>query len=127
NVEIDPDLLDQAISNLLDNAAKYSFPHTRIDVTWGMTRGDRFHITVLNRGLSIRPDEIRSCRNRGWRGSRAMATTGEGSGIGLWIVENIMRAHRGELIVSPTSSNGVTEIKLVFPTVKGNQHEDIDS
>jgi signal transduction histidine kinase len=121
SIEIDYDLLEQAISNLLDNAAKYSFPRTRIDVTWGMTRGDRFHITVFNRGLPIRAEEIRSCRNRGWRGSMAAATTGEGSGIGLWIVENIMEAHNGELIVVPTTSNGVTEIKLVFPLSKRSQ------
>jgi len=51
----------------------------------------------------------------------AAATTGEGSGIGLWIVENIMEAHNGELIVVPTTSNGVTEIKLVFPLSKRSQ------
>jgi signal transduction histidine kinase len=118
NVEIDPDLLEQAISNLLDNAAKYSFPNTRIDIGWGLTRGDRFHLTVLNKGLTIRAEEVRTCRDRGWRGSMAAATTGEGSGIGLWIVDNIMQAHNGELVVIPTTANGMTEIKLVFPTKK---------
>src|SRR5205085_2780477 len=71
NIEVDHDLLEQALSNLLDNAAKYSFPNTRIDIAWGVTRGDRFHITVFNKGLSIRPEEVRLCRNRGWRGSMA--------------------------------------------------------
>ena len=116
NVEIDHELLEQAINNLLDNAAKYSYPETRIDVTWGLTRADRFHITVLNKGLQIRPEDVRDVRNRGWRGRLAAVTTGEGSGIGLWIVENIMQAHNGELVVIPTTANGVTEIKLVFPT-----------
>jgi signal transduction histidine kinase len=115
-VEIDHELLEQAINNLLDNAAKYSLPDTRIDVTWGLTRADRFHITVLNKGLQIRAEEVRDCRNRGWRGRLAAVTTGEGSGIGLWIVDNIMQAHNGELVVIPTTANGVTEIKLVFQT-----------
>jgi signal transduction histidine kinase len=45
-------------------------------------------------------------------------TTGEGSGIGLWIVDHIMKAHEGELIVVPTTSDGITEVKLVFPSIE---------
>jgi signal transduction histidine kinase len=119
NVQVDFDLLEQAISNLLDNAGKYSFNKTRVDIHWGLTGRERFHITVVNKGLPIRSIEVRECRQRGWRGSMATATTGEGSGIGLWIVDNIMQAHNGELVVIPTTSNGFTEIKMVFPTVKG--------
>lgn len=114
NVYIDYDLLNQAVSNLLDNAAKYSFPDTLIEIVWGQARRDRFHITVRNKGLPIRSKEIALCRKRGWRGSAAAATTGEGSGIGLWIVDNIMRAHHGELVIAPTKDTGVTEMKLVF-------------
>ncbi len=119
NIQIDHDLLEQAISNLLDNAAKYSYKGTRVDVQWGLTGRERFHISVVNKGMPIRPAEVRACRDRGWRGSMATATTGEGSGIGLWIVDHIMQAHNGELVVTPTTANAFTEIKLIFPTVRG--------
>jgi signal transduction histidine kinase len=118
-VEVDHELLEQAISNLLDNAGKYSYEETRVDVAWGFTSSDRFHITVANRGLPIRSSEATACRGRGWRGSMAAATTGEGSGIGLWIVDSIMHAHNGQLLVTPTTASGVTEIKLVFPAMRG--------
>src|SRR5205085_1373875 len=93
---------------------KYSYKDTTIRVFCGITGTNRFHITVLNTGLSIHPTEITRCVERGWRGSDAKWTTGEGTGIGLWVVDNIMRAHEGNLLITPTSE-GVTEVKLVFP------------
>jgi len=101
--------------NLLDNAAKYSFNHTTVHVYAGIThRKGRFQITISNTGLPIHPHEISRCTNRGWRSQKAMMVTGEGSGIGLWIVDNIMHAQNGELIITPTTAEGLTQIRLVF-------------
>lgn len=52
---------------------------------------------------------------RRWRSQDAVLTTGEGSGIGLWLVDHIMKAHRGHLVIIPTRPDNVTEVKLVFP------------
>jgi signal transduction histidine kinase len=116
DIKIDRDLLEQAINNLLDNAGKYSFNSTTVRVYGGLTASSRFHITVENEGLSLKPTEVGKCTSRGWRGDTATWTTGEGSGIGLWIVDNIMSIHKGELIIIPTDSRDKTEIKLVFPS-----------
>jgi len=110
----DFNLLLQAMNNILDNAAKYSFRNSVVTISTGLTVSRRFHITVLNRGLAISRAEVRQARNRGWRSLQALEVTGEGSGIGLWIVDHIMQAHDGELIIIPTTSDGWTEIKLVF-------------
>jgi signal transduction histidine kinase len=115
-VQVDHDLLEQAVSTLLDNAGKYSYPNSRVIIYWGLTGKERFHISVTNKGLPIRPTEVRKCVERGWRGGLAEVTTGEGSGIGLWIVDNIMKTHRGELVIVPTTDDGLTEVKLVFPS-----------
>jgi len=112
---VDRDLLEQAINNLLDNAGKYSFPSSVVRIYGGITGTGRFQIVVANRGLAIRPDDIRCCIIRGWRGEQARLVTGEGSGIGLWIVNNIMIAHNGNLLITPTNSESESEIKLVFP------------
>jgi signal transduction histidine kinase len=117
-VEADLELLEQAIMNILDNAAKYSFPETNVQIYGGLTKTRRFHISIANKGLPIRPHEVRLCFQRGWRSEHAQVTTGEGSGIGLWIVDHIMKAHEGELIVVPTTSDGITEVKLVFPSIE---------
>jgi signal transduction histidine kinase len=114
-VVADFNLLLQAINNILDNAGKYSFRDSCVVVSGGLTGSNRFHITVLSRGIPISADEIRSAKARGWRSKRAKAVTGEGSGIGLWIVNHIVIAHDGELLISPTNAEGYTEVKLILP------------
>ena len=114
-VNADARLLEQAVNNLLDNAAKYSFPESSVRIYGGITGGGRFHISVCNHGLKLLPSDIRKCGERGFRGEAAMATTGEGSGIGLWIVKSIMLAHGGDLHVSATTAEELTDVKLLLP------------
>jgi signal transduction histidine kinase len=116
-IQVDHDLLEQSIMNILDNAGKYSFPNTEVSIYGGLTKTGRFNITVSNRGVPLHSEFVHLCLTRGWRGGLAELTTGEGSGIGLWIVDNIMKSHGGELIIIPTS-NGITKVSLVFPILK---------
>lgn len=113
-VELDRNLLDQAINNLLDNAAKYGYEGTKVQVTAALTK-NRLVIAVVNKGLRLGPSDVEDSKTRGWRSPLAKVTTGEGSGIGLWIVNHIMMAHGGELIVVPTTPEGYTEVRLQFP------------
>jgi len=115
SIFLDHDLLEQAVNELLDNASKYSASHTVIRVMTGMTGSGNFQIVVSNRGLPIHPEDVKNCTIRGWRGVEASLTSGEGSGIGLWIVHHIMLAHRGFLEIVPTTGYGTTSVKLVFP------------
>jgi signal transduction histidine kinase len=109
-------LLMQSIDCLVDNAAKYSMPRTICKISAGVSGRDRFYISVQNRGLVLSRKEARRCSERGWRSEQAWSVTGEGSGIGLWLVDNIMKAHGGELLCAPTNAEGWTEFKLVFPS-----------
>jgi signal transduction histidine kinase len=115
-VNVDYALLEQSVSNILDNAGKYSYPETIIEIYGGCTTTGRFHISVANRGVPIRSTDIKHSVERGWRSETARQTTGEGTGIGLWIVDHIMKAHGGELIISPTGPEHRTEVRLVFPS-----------
>ncbi|MGB7923154.1 MAG: GAF domain-containing protein [Pyrinomonadaceae bacterium] len=117
-VRVDFDLLEQAISCLLDNAGKYSFPHTSVTVSGGevsMEWGRFFYISVRNKGFAIASEEVEQCKERNYRGEWAKITTGEGSGIGLWVVDHIMLAHDGKLSITPTTEEGWTEVRLLFP------------
>lgn len=114
----DEDLLTQMIGNLIDNAFKYAYSNTMIRVVYRISNTGRFCISVLNCGLKINGPESTSCKSRGWRSPEAQLYTGEGSGIGLWIVDHIMKAHRGDLIVVPTNDHGITEVILAFPIQK---------
>ncbi len=114
-VDLDIKMLEQSINVLLDNAIKYSYPESEISVFASHTKSGRFQITVKNRGLPISQEESKLCSQYGWRSKEAEFTTGEGGGIGLWIVDNIMKAHGGDLLVIPTDEIGHTLIKLIFP------------
>lgn len=112
---VDYDLLEQAVSNLLDNAAKYSFADSTVRISGGLTGKRNFHISVANRGIKLRREDRTECIARGWRGQEAILCADLGSGIGLWVVEQIMKTHGGSLVVEPTTREHVTEFKLVFP------------
>jgi signal transduction histidine kinase len=113
----DYDLLEQAIMNIADNAFKYSSHNSEVRISGGLTGTGRFYISVSNEGTRIRSRDVKRCSERGWRSEEAKLTVGEGSGIGLWIVQNIMDAHGGDLEIIPTIS-GRAEVKLIFPTSK---------
>jgi signal transduction histidine kinase len=118
-VEADWPLLEQCINNVMDNAAKYSFDDTVVRV-WGgvQAKGAELFIAVANEGLEVKPEDVQKLKQRGYRGQDAVSATGEGSGIGLWIVDEIMQAHGGRLAITATQ-NGITEVRLVFATIKG--------
>jgi signal transduction histidine kinase len=116
-VYTDPALMEQALGNLLDNAGKYSYPRTAVMTKGGVTRRNDvgcFYIAVVNRGLEISLAERDMLTDRGYRGTKASLSTGEGAGIGLWIVDRIMRAHGGWLEISPTNDRGFNEFRLLF-------------
>lgn len=118
-VKIDSDMLEQALNNLLDNATKYSFPNSIITISGNyQVKKRKFQIIVKNKGIPINSNEVKLCLTRGWRGEFAKISTGEGGGIGLWVVDNIMNSHNGILHVSATDSEGYTQVKLIFPVNK---------
>jgi signal transduction histidine kinase len=117
-VEIDFDYLQQALNSLVDNAAKYSYEDTVIRIYGGQDIIDQnkyFYVAVENEGIEIDPQDISNVVKRNWRGEYAKLTTGEGSGIGLWVTDHIMKAHNGSLVIIPTTSRGYTTAKLLFP------------
>ncbi len=108
----DRSFLEQCVGNLLDNAAKYSYESTAVGI--GGRLGERaFAVSVTSSGLPMGPEDVQHCLERNWRGTAASATTGEGSGLGLWIVDNLMRSMRGGVHISADGDQ--TTVHLTFP------------
>src|SRR5262249_17525340 len=109
----DTDLLEQAVNNIIDNAFKYSYSKTLIEVV-GIVEYPFFCIAVSNMGITLSEQEVKNAAKRSWRAEQALAVVGEGAGLGLWVVDHIMKAHWGRLEVLPTSQRR-TKVKLLFP------------
>lgn len=111
-VDVDASFLQQCIGNLLDNAGKYGYRNTCVRIA-GTVTGSRLAIEVTSTGLPLDPRDTARCLQRNWRGESARNTTGEGSGIGLWIVDHLMRSMNGKVQLCPAGD--VTTVRLVLP------------
>ena len=107
---VDRRLVKLAIKQLLDNALKYSPPDT--PVTVHVHNGNGVTVTVTDQGKGIPAQEQTRIFERLYR-SPSVQHQIPGSGLGLSIAQNIVRAHHGELAVA--SRPGETTFRLTFP------------
>jgi signal transduction histidine kinase len=110
--QVDATRLQQALSNVLLNAVKFTPAHGSIDVR--LERDETgLRIRVRDTGPGIPPEELPHIFERFYRGPSTATTVG-GSGLGLPIVESIMQAHGGEVEISSEVGKG-TEVVLTLP------------
>lgn len=92
----DRELLAQAMTNLLDNAVKYTPSGGRIDVTVGLC-GDSARIMVSDNGPGVPSGEISSIQQRFVRLDAARSAPG--NGLGLSLVLAVVDQHQGRLLI----------------------------
>lgn len=102
--------LERAITNLLDNAAKWSPPDGRVTV-----RLDNGVLTVDDQGPGIREEDRPHVFERFWRARESR--TMPGSGLGLSIVAQVAERHAGTVHVD-TSPDGGARLVLTLPGAK---------
>jgi signal transduction histidine kinase len=89
----------QAISNLLDNALKFSPPSSTVSVTL-TSDVSRWHIAISDEGPGIPESERERIFERFYRIGDEMRRETQGTGIGLSIVQHIIEAHGGDVRVT---------------------------
>ncbi|ARJ65251.1 two-component sensor histidine kinase [Magnetospirillum sp. ME-1] len=100
----DQALLRVAVSNLLDNALKYSPPGSG-PVRIALERGPaEARIIVTDNGPGIPADEVERIFEKFYRCPSATGT--KGAGLGLYIVKRIAESHGGRIMVEPGSAGG---------------------
>ncbi len=121
-VPLDFVLVVQALVNVLDNAAKYSPPHSPIDIR-ATLNGKWLEIQIGDRGMGILPEDLRRVFNKFYRGQRSIlapATNGKpgdwppGTGLGLSISLGIIEAHGGRMWAENRPAGGTT-VTFQFP------------
>ncbi|MGA8164130.1 MAG: ATP-binding protein [Waddliaceae bacterium] len=103
----DPNLIELALNNLMENAAKYSDPPAKITVSAGYA-GDMMTISVADQGFGIPEAELEGIFHRFYRGKKGLSKRRGGSGLGLSIVETIIGKHFGKITVESEEDEGST-------------------
>ena len=105
----DPDELKAAVSNLVDNAIKYSNNDVHVQVELAPVDERRVAVRVTDRGIGISPAELKRIFRRFYRIPEAVAMRIKGTGLGLFIVSSIARKHGGRVFAeSPGPGQGST-------------------
>ncbi len=111
-IPLDEGLMEQAFTNLIGNAVKYSDPPGRIEIE-AVAGIDELRITIRDHGIGISPAERETVFDERVRGSNV----GErpGTGLGLALVRQIVELHGGRIEVVDTPDGPGTTIRLTLP------------
>jgi signal transduction histidine kinase len=112
-IDADEEALSTAVRNLLDNAVKYSPQTQTVDVDVQRRNGDVF-ISVRDRGIGIPGHEQHQIFTKFHRGEQARTRGIKGTGIGLAMVQEIVKAHHGRVEVESSPGAGST-FTIVLP------------
>jgi signal transduction histidine kinase len=106
-IEADPDAIQQAILNLLTNAMKYSGDAREIDLRLAARNGDAV-IEVVDHGLGMAPEEQKHVFEKFYRAPSHESRLIAGTGLGLTLVDHIVKAHGGRVEVASAPGAGST-------------------
>jgi GAF domain-containing protein/DNA-binding NarL/FixJ family response regulator len=104
-VYVDRQMWEKIVLNLLSNAFKFTFLG---EITVRLHLSDNYHVTlqVEDTGAGIEPEELPHLFERFYQVRKAKARTHEGSGIGLALVQELIKLHGGTVDVSSTVGQG---------------------
>ncbi|MFP5318904.1 MAG: ATP-binding protein [Acidimicrobiia bacterium] len=106
----DPDKVEQVLTNLVENAAKYASP--RGMTVAGAVLNGKIEVAVADRGVGIPPSDLPRIFTKFFRRAETRPT---GSGLGLWISRGLVEAHGGHLLVESELGRGST-FRFTLPT-----------
>ncbi|QAY66195.1 ATP-binding protein [Paenibacillus protaetiae] len=117
--EADIDRIEQILTNLLDNAFRYTPPGKSITIAAQpiVQNSSRFiQIKVIDEGKGIPSEDVPYVFERFYKADKARKreATGGGTGLGLAIVQNLVQLHRGRIQVESTVGAGTT-FTLLLP------------
>ncbi len=101
----DENRLRQILTNLIDNAIKYSFPKGEVVIDFKVV-GDELITTVSDSGVGISPAQVERIFQKFGRVYNPMSVQAGGSGLGLYIVKRLVESHGGKIWATGREGKG---------------------
>lgn len=111
----DKNRMKEVFINIIDNAIKFTPEDGDIDVYF-TTDNNNINITVKDTGEGIKEDEIAFVASKFYKGSSSKSQTG----LGLSICEEIVKAHKGKLIIKSKYTEG-TSVTVILPRILNDE------
>ena len=108
-IQGDPEKLEQVVTNLVHNAIKFSPKGGKVRIT-ARTENSSMLVQVIDHGIGIPPGDIPSLFQKFFKVHGSMPWASSGTGLGLYIVKQIVEAHRGQVWVESEQGEGSTFI-----------------
>ena len=118
NILADENKFQQIMINLLDNAAKYSYDRGSVKVTLANAQKENYvSIKVEDNGVGIEPDNLSRIFEKFTRIENHLTRKTQGSGLGLYIVKNLIEKMGGQIFVESSTvlPNSGSTFEIILP------------
>lgn len=106
NVMADKFAFTNVITNLIENAVKYSPPCAHVDVGLKRIAGGKIDFCVADLGIGIQEEEKKRIFNKFYRVGSEETRKTKGTGLGLYIVKTVLEKHHATIVVKDNSPSG---------------------
>lgn len=107
SIQVDPELLRQVFSNLVENSIKYSPEKSKVLVSSEEVDG-KIIVQVADQGMGIPADELPNIFMKFFRSKNAKSSPIKGSGLGLYLAKYFTELHKGHIHVESAVGEGST-------------------
>jgi len=108
-------LFEMLLMNLLTNAIKYNKSETpRVDITFEH-KGRKLHLRFEDNGIGLPKAEIKKVFRKFYQIGRSDNMSAKGSGLGLYLVENIARLHKGKVAAENKEGETGSVFSVILP------------
>jgi signal transduction histidine kinase len=115
-VHVDPQRLEQVVSNLVDNALRYSPQQSAVEITVRHVK-DGVEVAVSDHGPGVAEDELPLIFNRFWRSDKSRTRSTGGAGLGLAIAKQLIEAQDGKIYAENLNGMGL-RVRFVLPGIE---------
>ena len=117
HVKADADELRAAISNLLDNAVKYSLKEVHVSVEVAALGDKKVAVRIADRGIGIPAAQLKRIFKRFYRVPGRMMARIKGTGLGLFIVRSVVERHGGRVFAESEGPGQGSSFTIQLPRI----------